>query len=245
MKLKFAIFIIFLSYGCSINKHFIGKYASNSNPNSFQFKGDSTFLNEYREGHAVKYSKGIWRKASADTVILNSEIKSIDIPLKTIQLEPSKPDNISLAIDLKIYQGLDLSNYHCYIYLNDKVFQIVRCDSISSIKLRLPVESLFFVFSKDPLKSFQNTFPVTSEKVKFNKPLSNDIKIEVAFNDSFFTYHPFNNEKIKVKRNGIRLFNSYLNQWQEIHKVSDRTSIFIHFNEEKTLDLHEAGHYNH
>jgi len=219
-----------------MNNHFVGKYASVEkdwayvNPNVFQFNADSTFLNEYYIAHLSSYAVGKWKRGKGDTLILNTPIKSTVIPIRLKKLDYAAKNSIDLSINLQIVGGLDLKNYHCYVLWNHLDYKKVRCDSLSQIYVNGPVDSLYFSFTKDIIGEFeQHTFPLNSEKFTFNPSLENNINLQVSFKDSLFYYHPFNEEKIVVKKNGIEIFNSYVKKWQLLKKIPKSKKIFIDF----------------
>jgi hypothetical protein len=208
----------------------VGKYTSTTNPNCFLFKSDSTFLNEYREGHAVKYSKGSWKRQSQNIILLNTEIKNTNIPMKVTASNGGIANEIQIKVNLTIKNGLNLSNYYCYVYGNNQIQKKIRCDSLLNIKLRPSIDELHFVFIKNSSPPIIYTFPLTTAKARLDH-FSNNIIIDIDIEDLYFNYHPFDNEIIRQKPKGIEIFNSYLNKWQTIPKVSNKTNIFIHFNE--------------
>jgi hypothetical protein len=230
MKILGQIFIFFLISGCSVDGHLVGKYASKDN-SSFQFRSDHTFLNEYKEGEHVKYSSGTWTRVSEDTIVINSEIRTINIPLGLTFLDSSRANAIDLSIDLRIDKGLALANYRCYIFVNNKYYNDKSCDSISALHIKEPVYTLSLIFSKELHNSSKQFFPVNSDTLKFDKPLKRDIKLRATFDDIFFEYNPFNNEKIKTGKNSISLYNPYLKEWRTIPKLPNSAHVFWHWEE--------------
>ena len=70
---------------------------------------------------------------------------------------------------------------------------------------------------------------LTTGKLIFKESLKNNINVEANFDDSLFYYHPFNNVKVVVKKDGIELYNSYLKKWQFFKKIPSSENIFVHF----------------
>jgi hypothetical protein len=228
MKIISQILIIFIISGCSVDNRLIGKYASKDN-SSFQFKANHTFLNEYKEGEHAKYSSGNWRRVSEDTIVINSDIRTINVPLVLTLLDSSKTNTISLSLDLKIDSGLELTNYRCYIFVNNKYFSDKSCDSISSLLINEPVYTLNFIFSKEPHSYPKQYFPINSDTLKFDRPLKHNLQLKASFEDIFFEYNPFNNVKIKTGKNSISVYNPYLREWRIIPKTLNSAHIFWHW----------------
>lgn len=216
--------------GCSLKTNIIGKYASSKNPNCFEFKSDSTFLYEYREKAQYKFSTGTWSNNNQHTIIVNSKISNTIIPIKVDENKSINPQESIISIALNITGEMNLSNYKCNIFINDNFYIAKRCDSLSSIIVNLPIRDVYFLIERRPIV-FTSTyllFPLISESYK---PKCNtcNLKIEASFRDSLFSYRSFNNERLKVKKGMIKIFNPITKRWIGLHKVVDSTKIFIHF----------------
>ena len=232
MKIAIKILIVLVISGCSTDRHLAGKYASHNSADVFQFKTNHTFLNEYKDGEHAKHSSGRWERISEDTIVLNSEIRTLNVPLQLTLLDSSKTDRINLSIDLKIDSGLDLANYYCYVNVNNVIpFDGNRCSAISSLTIKKPVHSLNLIFTKVPSGPPDNGFPVTTNTLKFDEPLSQNISIKINIKDSFFDYNPFINVKIKTGKNSIKQYNSYLKKWVLIQKTPRSSHIFWYWEE--------------
>ncbi|MGZ3763604.1 MAG: hypothetical protein ACXVA2_03025 [Mucilaginibacter sp.] len=230
MKTVFKILIILIISGCSADRQFFGKYASPNSANAFQFKSNHTFLNEYLEGEKAKHSTGRWKRVSKDTIVISSAIQTLKVPLEWTSLDSCKTNRINLSIDLKIDSGLDLANYYCYVNVNNNVpFEGNRCNAISSLYINKPVYGINLVFTKVPHRPIDGGFPLETDTLKFDKPLSHDIKIKVRIKDSFFDYNPFNNVKIKTGKNSIELYNCYLDKWITIQKQPRSSHVFLNW----------------
>jgi len=230
MKLLTIFCISILLYSCSSNREITGKYSSTNSPYAFQFNKDSTFTYGYLEFHSYEYSTGWWRKINRNHILLNSIIQYTIIPLEIQKLnsnDEKQPDFLSVEINIK---GMNLADYRCLIFINDSLDLVKRCDSISKIKLKKPINSLFFKFIQEPVKITTDLFsynPLITEKLYPEKIDLYNSKIRIAFNDSLFAYKIFNDELIKVKNNKVKIFNSYKNKWEAIPKVPDSTDIIV------------------
>jgi hypothetical protein len=216
--------------GCSTDRQLVGKYVSHYK-GSFQFRSDHTFLNDFIEGETVRYSSGKWKKIAKDTIVLTSDIPTINVPLGVTLMGQSKTNTINLSIDLRIEGGMAFANYHCYMWVNNKDTLGERCDAISLIQIKRPVHRLSFMFTKELIGSSQQFFPVTTDTLDFDQPLNNDIKLKVVFKDIFFEYNPFNNFKITVDGKDLKIYNAYLNKWEILRKLPNSVHIFAHWEE--------------
>lgn len=224
--------IIFLCGGCSINV--IGKYSSNISSSSFQFKGDSTFMYEYRSYHLYQYSRGKWEMIKRNMATLTSDIKDITIPLLIKGIDYNNNSNNSMiSIDLNIKNSRSLADYMCGVYVNDSLYCVRRCDSIAFIPISVPIESCYFYFTKEPEIASTTAVspPLYTNKYRSNDSImGNKFIIAIDFNDSYFFYKAFNEDTIRVKKHGIRIYNQDSEKWQKISKVSDESNIFSRFN---------------
>lgn len=224
--------IIFLCSGCSINV--VGKYSSNKSSSSFQFKRDSTFMYEYRAYHLYQYSVGKWERIKRNMITLTSDIKDITIPLSIKEIDHiDDTSNNIISIDLDIKNSRSLADYMCEVYVNDELYCIRRCDSITSIPVTVPIKTCYFHFTKEPEIALTTAVapPLFTNKYRSNDSITgNKLTIAIDFNNSYFFYKAFNEDTIRVKKHGIRIFNPNLKKWEKISKVSDESNIFSRFN---------------
>lgn len=226
----------FMFLGCSIKREIPGKYMSKNNPNFIQLRSDRSFIYEYRAFHLYQQSIGKWQAIDNGLVVLNSDIKSTLIPVRV----SSNPNGMNkknlISIDLNIKGGHALEDYKCQICINDTNYCIKRCDSLSSIVVKSPIQSLYFKFVREP-KSIITTavaLPLITEKYYATLKSGNNLEVKIDFSDSYFYYRAFDNDTIKVKGNSIKMFNSYTNKWDKILKVSDTINLFSRYNNKST-----------
>lgn len=230
MRYYIISLIVVLLCSCSSKKYIIGRYASQEKPYCFEFKRDSTFLYEYKAFGLYKYSTGTWRAIEKRSIILNSKISNTNIPLKVDETENFNSKESKLTINLAILGGMNLSNYICHIFINDTLYKIKRCDSLSSILINKPINNVYFDIEREPIivTSTYFSLPLISETFKPKSKISS-LKMEASFSDSLFSYRSFNNEKLKSENDNIKIFNTYTKKWERLPRVPDSTNIFIHF----------------
>jgi hypothetical protein len=248
MKTVMIIYTAFLLFGCSPNIRVIGKYSSKSNPDFFEFNADSTFYYSYSAYHVNESSSGRWTQLKGKTVILNSSIQSRDILLKidrafdTNNTGSSIELNFDPEIDLKNYKcaifindtlysfkggglivptGLTNTEFEKEVNVSDTYFRYTRCDSLLSLRVNGPIRSLFFKIIKYELNSsYLTRKPLQTEKYVSSSGLRHIALVaNVSFNDSLFNYRVFENEKIKIRRRGMLLFNDNTNAWWYVPKI--------------------------
>ncbi|MDF2432833.1 MAG: hypothetical protein JWP44_2464 [Mucilaginibacter sp.] len=235
MKLYTIIGIVLFLCSCSIKNDIIGKYMSKKNPNYFQFKKDHIFIYEYRRLHLYQQSTGKWDKVN-NLIILNSEVKSTTIPLKVINNNLINSDNSLISIVLNIKGSYSLSDYICGIFINDTSYCVKRCDSLSSLIIKSPINNIYFKFFREP-KVPTTTYiplPLITNTYTPEAKTGNKLEIKVDFSDTCFYYKAFNNDTLKIKGNGIKMFNSYQGKWEKISKVPDATNLFSRYNDKST-----------
>ena len=232
MKSITLTFIGILTVGCANSQHFVGKYISKETPNVFQFKSDSTFLNEYLEGHAIKYSTGTWQKMSKNTITIKSEIRNTNIPIKFNCSGSSNSAFHIVSVHLLIDSGLTLPNYGFEVYLNGRFFGEKNADNLSPLKISEPIRSLSLMILKHPVGSPENVFPLHTDTLKFDPPLQQNVDVNVEFKDSYFYYNPFNSVKAKIRRKNIEIYDPVMKKWDTFIKIPDSDHIFVHFKEE-------------
>lgn len=230
MKL-FAVFGIFLLVsGCSINMGVIGRYSSSKGPNNIELRNDSTFIYEYRAFHLYQYSIGKWKMLKRNLVTLTSEVKSTVVPITVKNVGNQLVSNI-LLIDLKINPNKNLSYYKCGIYINDSLYIVKRCDSIASLAINVPINNIYFHFTKEPVLTTTTAIAPPVFTIKYFTKISrgNKLAIEVHFDDSYFYYKSFNGDTVRINGHHIKMYNIYNNKWEKVRKVSDGANIFSHF----------------
>ncbi len=247
MRVIAIIYTAVLLCGCSANIKVVGKYTSKSNPDFFQFNADSTFDYKYQAYHVNEYSSGKWAQFKEKEVVLNSSIQSRDIPLRVnqsldrINLGSSIKLNFEANLDLQNYKcvifindtlysfkgeglivptELTITEFEKEVNLADIYFRYTRCDSLSSLRLNSPIRSLFLKIIKYEINStYSIRKPLKTEKYISLLGVKNTaLAVSVSFTDSLFNYRVFNNEKVKVKRKGISVFNDNNKSWWYIPK---------------------------
>ena len=94
------------------------------------------------------------------------------------------------------------------------------------------------MFIREP-KAVTTTYiplPLTTNKYITDVKNGNNLEVKVNFNDIYFYYKAFNNEKLKIKGDGIKIFNSYKGKWEKLKRVPDSTNIFSRYND-KSVEL--------
>lgn len=230
MKLNLLLLISIILCSCSVKNNITGKYISKKNPNYLQLKNDSTFIYEYRFLHLYQHSVGKWEKNGKNLIVLNSEIKDTSIPLFVNSLKKVDEGN-NISIQLTINDGDSLANYLCIIYVNEAMYSIKRCDSLTNLSINSPINSLYFMFGQKPLipTSTYISLPLTSNKFIPEIQSKNNLEIKITFSDKYFFYKPFNNETLKIKTDEVKMFNSYRKKWEKLSKVSDSLRIFSRY----------------
>jgi hypothetical protein len=241
------IYTAVLFWGCSTSNSVVGKYTSKSNPDSFQFNADSTFDYKYNFSHLREYSSGRWTQLKGKKVVLNSSIQNTKIPLKvnqdvnTINKGSNVKLNFETELNLKNYKcvifindtlytlkgtslilptGLTLKEFEKEINIADIYFRFTRCDSLLALSLNSPIRSLFLKIIKYPVNStYLNRNSIqTEEYFSLLDGQHTSLLVSLSFNDSLFNYRVFNNEKIKIRRNGLLFFNENTNKWWHVPK---------------------------
>ena len=139
-----------------------------------------------------------------------------------------------LSLDLKIDPNKSLSDYKCGVYVNDSLYLVKRCDSISSLAINVPINNIYFHFTKEPALTTTTAIapPVFTDKYVTKTSRGNKLEIEVNFNDSYFYYKSFNGDTVKIKGRNIEIYDAYRKKWEKVLKVSETTNIFSHFNDQ-------------
>lgn len=215
---------------CSINRDVIGKFSSNKGLN-IELKNDSTFIYEYRAFHLYQYSVGKWKVLNKNLIALTSEIKSTVVPITVKNLDNQGSVNM-LSIDLKIDPDKSLSDYKCGVYINGSLYLVKKCDSILSLEISVPINNVYFHFTKEPALTTTTAVapPVFTDKYVTKASRGNKLEIEVNFNDSYFYYKSFNGDTVKMKGCNVKMYDVYRKKWEKVLKVSESTNIFSRFN---------------
>jgi hypothetical protein len=219
---------------CSIKQDVVGKYMSPNNPNYLQLRKDSTFIYEYRAMHLYQQSVGRWEKHNDGLVTLNSPIKSTIIPINVNNKRTASGNDIT--IKLNIHDSKSLADYMCRVYINNVVYCVKRCDSLTSIPISSPIENMYFMFIKAP-QEITNTYvslPLITTKYNPESKNGNSFEVKADFSDAYFYYKAFNNDTLKVKHNAIKIFNSNKGKWEKLLRVSDATNLFSRYNDKST-----------
>ncbi|PWG82122.1 hypothetical protein [Pararcticibacter amylolyticus] len=230
MKTYKAVMLVLLLSNCSIKKNIIGKYYSGIHSVGIQLKEDSTFVYEHRNLHLYQYSKGKWRHEKNNQISLESNIKSTLIPLNVQNQNITNAKN-ELSIDLKIADGGKTSDYQCGIYIDNKLYTIKRCDSLSSVFINVPMNNFYFHFARDPQPDTTSYIsqPVFTEKYQLMINQNNKARIDITLPDTYFYYKSFNGVVAKATGKSLRIFNFISNKKETIPKVSDEANIFSAF----------------
>ena len=75
------------------------------------------------------------------------------------------------------------------------------------------------------------SLPLTTNEYKPETKTGNHLKIAFHVNDNYFYYKAFNNDTLKLSNRGLKIFNSYKGNWEEILKVSNTINIFSRYND--------------
>jgi hypothetical protein len=167
-------------------------------------------------------------------ITLTSDITSTSIPLSIKKIDVNNKDsNNIISLDLNIENRDSLSDYMCGVYINEALYCIKRCDSVSIIPINIPIKNIYFHFTKEPQLSWTTAIapPLFTRMYSPEATKGNMLKIEVDFKEAFFYYKSFNEDTIKVKGKNIKMFNVFCNRWDKILKVSDEANIFSGFSD--------------
>jgi hypothetical protein len=251
-QLTFAIAIILLS-GCSKNL-IIGQYTGMSNPDSFQFSKDLTYTYGYNAFHLNEYSSGKWYQLNKRIIILNSfvENRNLEVRVDNKKVEVNNDYNLKLTFNsnsnLENYKCVIFINDTLYtlkgsrllvptniihsqfvktIELNDLYSMYIRCDSLLLLKVNNAINSISFRVIKLPSNySTQiNKYALESKNTTIFDTENNAISIAISFSDSLFNYRLFRNEKLKISKRGIYIYNENSTKWWYIPKIKNRPLI--------------------
>ena len=250
MKTVVFFCVISFALGCSRNTIVTGTYSAISNPDFLQLNADSTFYYKYAAYHLSESSSGRWQKVGSNRIVLNSEFQERYLPLKVSSATKSTDGvlelkmlfeaemplaNYKCAIFLNdtLYQptqnnflistGIGIADFEKLINLDDLYQGYVRCDSLLLLKIPVMVQKLFFKVVKVPLEITTTSlikYSLQTEKYVVPPTYGGQMEVVVSFKDFLFNYRMFRGEELRVKRDGISIFNVNKNQWWYIPKSS-------------------------
>lgn len=234
MKLFLIIGIqLLLLISCSVKKEIAGKYVSHGFGN-IQFNKDSTYYYEYGLLHRFERSSGKWLISNKNELLIFSDIKSTSLPLivDNNEVEENLHGNI-IALDINIINGEKLENYQCSIHINDSLYFIGRCDSVGSVKVNIPIKSIYFMLIKAPQLATTTALspPLITDVYRPEVRLGNKIKIRINANESNFFYRSFNGEIFRIGKTSLQYFNRDNGKWKKLNRISDSIRIFTDFRE--------------
>lgn len=232
MKIFIAFVLLTLICGCQVSRTFTGKYTSKGGSFAIQFHKDSTFSFEGRANHFYQRSTGKWKRVNNRLIIMNSDIKNIEVPLSVSRMDEKSVDSENvISLVLKMKGGTNLSDFRCLLFVDDELFDNKRGDSITSIEIKKPVKNISFQILREPQLFTSNRIsdPLYSQKYSFKDPLNNRLKIEMTVDESHFFYRVFDQNPVKGKNGKIRLFNTDRKKWATLFRVRDGANIFFDF----------------
>lgn len=229
MKTRIIVLASVILQSCGVTGSMEGKYASGTIPSCFQFNKDSTYIYEFRKFHVYEYSTGRWTKSGKNKVVLNSDRKSVVVPMTVVESGCKQANKSVLSFNLNIKGKLQLADYGCEVYVNGNFFCLRRCDSLSVLSLNSVVKNVCLKFTKTPLTILSTliSLPLSTDIYYPKKKGCTNLSISIAFSDSLFSYRPFINEVIKVHKNYLKYY--YDNKWQEIPKLTNDSNIFVNY----------------
>lgn len=217
MKKVLGIFSICIFFSCS-SKFYIGTYGSPDLPYSFEFKNDGTFYYRYQLFFTGSESNGTWRADGKNKIILDSYIKSRTLLLKEYHGDSIvSPDSTITSYSLSIHANIPKAQQNCYeclIYIDDSLYALKNCDSMSFITVPKKINDLYLrihSYAKMPGRFYD-----TLTTVKYYPKIGNQINAEVVFNDSIFNYKVFDNVEYYVMRNALKFYDSSSKKWIKI-----------------------------
>src|SRR3569833_624671 len=224
-------FVFFFFCVCLFNNNLSGKYMSKNNPNYIELRKDHSFIYEYRSSHLYQQSIGQWQKIGAGLIVLNSNIKNTDIPIR-ISTNTKSDDNINqLSVKLTIAGSKSLMDYKCVVYINDEIYCTRRADSMSLIRINPQIKSIYFTFIKEP-QIFTTTyvpFSLSTNTYIFKERSKFNLEVDINFPDSYFYYRAFDNDTLKIRSRGVAMFNKYNSRWEKLLKVPDSSNLFSRY----------------
>jgi hypothetical protein len=216
--LGFLISSLILMYGCHSGVELLGDYSSFQSPYTFYLYKDSTFSYRYKFEYAYEYSQGTWSQVGGKMIVLNSQIKNRTLAVEAQNLDDNASEIINhFSIDVNLING-NKNHYQCMIFINDTLFTIKTCDSLSSILINSPIKDYFFKLTTDTRMPTRFLDTLSTNKIFTKSSNSNNFKIKINLVDSLFNYRIFNNDILQVTNKGLNFYDSHLNQWQLIPK---------------------------
>ena len=250
MKTVLVFCLIVLASGCTRNTVLTGTYSALSNPDFLQINEDSTFYFKYSAYHMSEFSSGRWQMSGAKKIKLNSEVQESYLPIIIHSITNSKDGILELRMKFELEMASENYKYAIFINdtlyqptqnnflastgkgitdfdkgsnLNDLYYGYSRCDSLLSLKIPFNAKSIFFKVVKVPLVITSTNlikYSLETQKYTLAKYEPNQIEIVISFKDFLFNYRMFKNEELKIKKNGISIFNPNTNKWWYIPKAS-------------------------
>jgi len=220
MKKNFGylFFVICIIYCSCVSSFKSGRYNGKNdsgNPNNFTFSDDLTFSYNYY-GSIGKHSSGKYQIRDNE-IILNSNIKNINIPVKvkclTIPSDSLMGKNkITFLFNLSeeeeknykcipIFNNDTLNNKEGIIYLTQGIKLDEKWGSYTMYHTE-PIDSIKLCILKNPFISRPKKSLVT-KTMYFDKGKGKDITFNLTINDSLFGYRIFDDVVLSIKKNKI------------------------------------------
>ncbi|MEA5260239.1 hypothetical protein VB264_20745 [Arcicella aquatica] len=201
-----------LMFSCT-EERFYREYISKNKVYAFTFNDDSTFRYNYYRLHEYEYSNGKWYQKNKKEIVLNSFLKGNLLKLETEKYTTTKEVINEMFFDFR-FNKIKAEDCECTIYLNDKLYTTKRCDSLSVIQEKLPIQSIqLYIFKVNYTDSYRYSLkPLKSATFYPFNVQSNFIKFHIDVEDSYFSYRAFNDIIINLKRNKIYYLNDKNNK---------------------------------
>ena len=169
MKFYISIAVLFLFYGCMSHHNIAFSYRNA--PFFLKLNSDSTYNYRYPSFETYEYSKGTWGIRGKKAIVLNSDIRSLTVPIRVHSLDRDLQLSYS-RIWFYMDNTLKLDEYLCQVFVNDTLYSLksnkqlistqldseesidprnfsdfhfgyIPCDSISGSIINNPVHSIF------------------------------------------------------------------------------------------------------
>jgi hypothetical protein len=200
--MKIYVLLILFLCGCAGGKDISGVYWSDKSPDKLTINKDYTFSYAYRFQFQYKHATGNWSKDGRNKYILNSFIKSKRLPVNVSESEANSDSNF-LSIHIQIP---DQTYYICEIFINDRLYEKRRCDSLSMVAFATPINSVFFGITADERIPGRSLDTLYTQVFHPKMASANSMKVNVEFTDSLFNYRIFNNTMIKIANNNLMFY---------------------------------------
>lgn len=214
----YLFFLVVLS-ACSNLKEISGEYSSRQIPYVFYLNKDSTYYYHYQFQFDSEYSFGKWRKIGKRAIMLNSQYEKKLLQLKSEHNNTVTKDHIIFNI---VTPDFNRKYYECLIFVNGALRTRQKCDSTISVSIRKPIEDVFLGFTADravdPLLATRALDTVYTEKFYPQAALYDKYTLRIVYNDSLFNYKVFDNEVLKITRNGLIFYDPKRKTKQTIPK---------------------------